>query len=128
MYRTEDIYNWKRLEQWKYVIDEGVVEWYVTNEMPLDDSVFENAVNLLIHDCFPMAIVCCRTKRGGKKIFATPLWNNIFSFVDNQRQMKKDGQYIYFREMEAEEKSAILRAQIFSMWFKEDENNTMIRN
>lgn len=119
MYRIKDNYNWKKLRHWKTVIEKGDARWRGGGNACVDSSALELAMVLLLNDCFPISIVCCCMDDGKKEILATPLWESIFSFLNNERQIKWDGCLVYFKEMEAEEKQAILDAYIFSIWLKE---------
>lgn len=119
MYRIKDNYNWKRLEQWKTVLDQGEVDWRSMERTEVEDTVLEEAVMLLKKDCFPVAIVCCYKKDRRKEIIGTPLWNGIFSFLEGKRYIKTEGRKIFFQDMDAMEKKQILSAHIFAMWVRD---------
>lgn len=118
MYRIDDNYNWKTLEQWKYVVDIGNVAWEKYEETKVSDSVLEKALKLLADNCFPSAIVCCLMRDGKKVLLVTPLWEGIFSFLNNKRAVKIKGRMTYFDELKAIDKKVILNAEIFSIWVR----------
>lgn len=119
MNRIKDYYNWKRLEQWKMVLDKGNVGWRYINPVEVNDAILEEAVMLLKNDCFPIAIVCCCKEDRCKEIMGTPLWNGIFSFLESRRCIKIGGHEVFFKDLNALERKKILDAQISSIWVRD---------
>lgn len=119
MYRIEDNYNWKKLSQWKFVVESGNVGWKEIGGGHVGDKELENALRLLVNNCFPTAIICRCTKEHKKEILATPLWEDIFSFLNNKRQIAKAGKKVYFCDMEPKEQESVLDATIFSIWVRD---------
>ncbi len=119
MHRIEDYYRWNKLRQWKFVIETGNVGWKKAGNRHVENDVLERALQLLINNCFPTAIICLCTREHKKEILTTPLWEDIFSFVNNERQIIKDGREIWFRDMKPEDQRAVLGATIFSIWIRD---------
>lgn len=116
MYRIKDYYHWKKLSQWKFVLETGNVGWKKTVDGHAEDAVLENALYLLINNCFPTAMICHCTQEDKKEILATPLWEGIFAFINNERQITHEDTHICFRDMKPEDQYAVLEAEIFSIW------------
>lgn len=119
MHRIEDNYNWRRLEQWKTVLDKGNVKWRCVEQEEVEDTVLEEAVILLKKNCFPVAIVCCCKEDRSREILGTPLWNGIFSFLEDRRCINIGGRAIFFKDMDTTEKKQILSAHIFAIWVRD---------
>lgn len=119
MYRIKDYYNWTRLEHWKSVLDKGSVGWQVLDPGEVEDAVLEKAIVLLKENCFPVAIVCCCKEDRSKEVLGTPLWNGIFSFLEDKRTIKTENGTICFKDMDDLEKRKILEAHIFAIWVKD---------
>lgn len=115
MKRINDNYNWKTMEHWKYVMDKNCVEWKEIIGEKVHEKEVNQAVQLLLQDCFPIAIICC-IENGKKKIIGTPIWKEIFRFLNNERKIERNGKIILFKNLNEDEKRKLLDAQIHSIW------------
>lgn len=118
--RIENYYHWKTLEQWKTVLESGMVQRRVIEEEAKENILLENAIEMLVNNCFPVAIVCYRNKERKKEIQMTPLWVEIFDFLEGRRYIRKENEEISFKDMENCEQKAILNAWIQSVWMTEE--------
>ena len=115
MERIGDNYKWKKMEHWKYVVDKKYVEWKDITEEKINEKQLHQAIQLLLRDCFPIAIICCIEGKK-KKIIGTSIWKSIFSFINNECKIEWNGVLISFDDMDEEEKRKLMEAQIFSVW------------
>ncbi len=113
--RIEDNYNWQRLWQWKFVIEQGGVEWSREGDVKADNAALVQAISLLKENCFPIAMICV-VRSGKKSVLETPLWNAVFEFLHNKRGIEMGQKTVYFDHLSATEKTSILNAEIFSIW------------
>lgn len=120
MHRIEDYYNWTILRHWKYVIDKGCVKWKVVQEEEIEDAVLDRALQALVHDCFPFAIVCCCMEDEGKVIWALPIWAAIIRFLNGERNIRTEKGIVSFEDMDTDKRCAILNAHVLAVWMKED--------
>lgn len=115
MRRIKDYYNWKTLEQWKFVVDKKMVNLKPMSGGQLSEKELGQAIDLLLQDCFPIAIIC-NIKNDKKEIWATPIWNDVFSFLNMEKKIERNSVLISFEDMDVHEKRKIMDAQIFSIW------------
>lgn len=118
MKRIKDYYNWKTLEQWKFVIDNKSVEMKNVSGYQLSEKELGQAIDLLIQNYFPIAI-CCSIEEGMKKIWFTPLWEKIFNFLDNEQKIERNNMLVDFEELNTEERAKIMKAEIYSIWIED---------
>lgn len=126
MKRIKDYYNWKTLEQWKYVIDNKSVGKKSMPGHELSEEELGQVVEFLIQDCIPISIFCS-VKEDEKKIWSTPLWEKVFDFLDNKEMIRKDKRRMYFEDFSADEKKKIMRAQIYSIWIEEEADEDYVK-
>lgn len=120
MRRIKDYYNWKTLEQWKFVVDKKMVNLKPMSGGQLSEKELGQAIDLLLQDCFPIAIIC-NIKNDKKEIWATPLWNAIFCFLNAEQKIERKGISLSFGDMEEIERRKIMEAQISSIWLRCEE-------
>lgn len=120
MYKIEDIFNWRKLEQWKNVIDNEIVGWEEKDEFANCDVSLQEVVELLQRNCLPIAIICCIKKDKKKVIYNAKMWKELFEFINNNSKIKVCSKEKFFHELTSEERDNILKADIFSIWVKED--------
>ena len=122
MKRIRDYYNWKTLEQWKFVIDNNYVEKKKISGYELSEKELGQAVDLLIKNCFPIAI-CCSVEEAIKKIWFTPFWKRIFNFLNNKQKIERNNKLIDFQELSEEERTKIMKAEIYSIWIEDGKSD-----
>lgn len=119
MYRMQDVYGWKNLRHWALALHMGKVTIYDEGEeTDVSDTVLENAVSLLLNDCFPISLICICTENMEKKIVLTPLWKGIFGYLNNERSINAKKKQIYFKEMSDDDQKSILNALIHTIWIR----------
>lgn len=120
MRRIENYYKWKTLKHWKVAVETGAVRVKIIEGAKHGDVSLEKAIDLLVHNCFPVIMICFRNEERQKEIWLTSLWLEIFDFLGNRRRIRRSGQEIAFVEMGADEQNAVLNAWIESIWMAED--------
>jgi len=108
------------LKHWNTALELGAVHRKIIVNKRDEEILLENAIEMLVSNCFPIAIVCYTNKKKEKEIWMTPLWVEIFNFLDGKSCIRKEDDQIYFEEMEDYKQQAVLNAWIESVWLAED--------
>lgn len=117
--RMDDYYNWEKIEHWKTALDANAVKWQEKTDEHTDEKTLAKAIMLLKHNCYPISIICQYINSDNKLLLATPLWNDIFAFINNKRYITINGTKSFFENLPCEDRIAILNARVHSIWLKE---------
>lgn len=120
MHRVADNYNWKTLMHWRIAVETGNVRMKVMESDKISDALLKAALKLLVCDCFPVTIICCKKKEGKKELLLTSLWKGIFDFLEDKRNLETEGETVFFTKMTDDEQKSMLNAQVPSIWVECD--------
>lgn len=117
MKRIQDYYCWEKLWQWKYALDTKNLIGVNSGQTQLSEEELGKTICLLLHDMFPIAIICYRGSEGPTALM-TSVFEGIFLFLQGKRYALLAGSRISFDNMASDEKSKILNAKILSIWIE----------
>lgn len=117
MKRIENYYYWEELWQWKYALDTNNLKRIGFSETQLSEEDLGKIVVLLLHNIFPIAIICYR-ESNDPAMLMTSVFEGIFSFLEGKKCALIEGKRILFEDMNSAQKSKILNAKLLSVWIE----------
>ena len=117
MKRIENYYYWEELWQWKYALDTNNLKRIGLSETQLSEEDLGKIVVLLLHNIFPIAIICYR-ESNGPAMLMTSVFEGLFSFLEGKECALIEGKRIFFEDMNSAQKSKILNARLLSVWIE----------
>lgn len=119
MRRLRNYYCWNTIEDWMGAQKCGLVklqqaDWPV--KVSETDKCLLKLLELAEYDCFPEAIVCLK-KKEGYVLLLNHLVYRLFQFLNDEISLEGEGgEKVVFAEFGSRRKSAVLKAEIHSVW------------
>lgn len=118
MKRTKNIYCWNCLRDWTEAYKNGILKIIDQNYGKNREEMLKMLVLMAAHDCVPFSILCLRKEESLCAVLTEPA-AVFFRFLRNEKPLEtEDGRELYFEDLDAEQKSQIMEAQIHSVWVK----------